>query len=181
VRAVAEAHTLDDRWRDALGVHHRLEGGHILSQEVLVDAPKRPEIRAERRACSFAAVAVDFAPAVAIIITRPFVGAVAHGRMVGMQPRVIAGFVRKEEDTGGSAEATHYASRTTLGSGAWFPALRPETFDTRIPLISNAQSAGLTASAQALNAPSIWLAWIENGRQVRVRTLDLSRVVAGQP
>lgn len=107
MRAVAEAHTLDDRWRDALGVHHRLEGGHILSQEVLVDAPKRPEIRAERRACSFAAVAVDFAPAVAIIITRPFVGAVAHGRMVGMQPRVIAGFVRKEEDTGGSDACFH--------------------------------------------------------------------------
>lgn len=77
----------------------------------------------------------------------------------------------------GSVEATHYASRSAVGSGAWLPALRPETFDDRIPLISNAQSAGLTVSAQALNAPSIWLAWIENGRQVRVRTLDLSRVV----
>lgn len=76
----------------------------------------------------------------------------------------------------GRAEATHYASRSSLGSGVWLPTLRPETFDSRIPLISNAQSAGLTVAAQALNTSTAWLAWVEHGRQVQVRTVALEQM-----
>jgi hypothetical protein len=97
VQAVAEAHALDHNGSDTLGVHHGLEGSNILGQEVLVDAPKHPEKRAERRTCPFAAVAVHFAPSITIIIPSPFLLAVADRGVLGVQPDVIAALIGEEQ------------------------------------------------------------------------------------
>lgn len=79
----------------------------------------------------------------------------------------------------GNAEATHFASWRPLASLRWSPDLRPETFGQRIPLISGASAAGLTAVSQAANARVAWMAWIEDGQAVRVRTLPLDRILPG--
>lgn len=77
----------------------------------------------------------------------------------------------------GETAATHYLSRSAVGSGRWLPELEPERFALRQPLVSHAQAVGLSAMAQAANTRVAWLTWIEDGHQVRVRTLALDRVI----
>jgi hypothetical protein len=70
----------------------------------LVDASERTEVRAERRTCSFAGVAVDLASAIPIIISRPLAHAMADRGMrewappitrpcIGIEPRALGGHV----------------------------------------------------------------------------------------
>jgi hypothetical protein len=75
---------------------------------------------------------------------------------------------------GGNAAATHYAAWSPAGSGAWSPA--PNAAD-RTPLVSGARSAALTTLAQAFNARIVWLAWVEDGQEVRARSFGLNQVV----
>jgi hypothetical protein len=61
---------------------------------LLVNTAARPEVRAERRAYSFAGVAVDLALAIPIIIPCPLVHAVADGGVGRMAAPVALPFVR---------------------------------------------------------------------------------------
>lgn len=79
----------------------------------------------------------------------------------------------------GNVAATHYASWRPLAERAWRPELRPETFHQRVALVTGAHAAGLTAVDQAANARVAWMAWVEDGQSVRVRTLPLDRVLPG--
>jgi hypothetical protein len=62
-----------------------------------VSAAERPEVRAERRAGSFAGVAVDLAVAVPIIVSRPLVHAVADGGVGRIGAPVTPPFVGIED------------------------------------------------------------------------------------
>jgi hypothetical protein len=64
---------------------------------------------------------------------------------------------------------THYASWSVPGSSIWHSL--PD------PLIVGSIQAHDTAAAQALNSRMTWLAWIESGNQVVVRSLDLNAVI----
>ena len=68
-----------------------------------------------------------------------------------------------------SAGNTHYASWSVPGSSTW--RALPD------PLIVGSTQAHDTAAAQALNGRMTWLAWIESGNQVVVRSLDLNAVI----
>lgn len=63
----------------------------------LVDASERSEVRAERRTGSFARVAVDLTAAIPVIISCPFVHAVADGGVGRMAAPVALPFVRVED------------------------------------------------------------------------------------
>jgi hypothetical protein len=91
---VPDAHPLDQLRRDAFRIDHGLIRGHIKMEVLLVNAAERTEVRAERRACSFAGVAVDLAAAIPIIIPCPLVHAVADGSMGRMAAPVALPFVR---------------------------------------------------------------------------------------
>ncbi|MCA1438576.1 hypothetical protein I6F33_37595 [Bradyrhizobium sp. BRP20] len=75
---------------------------------------------------------------------------------------------------GGNAAATHYAAWSPIGSSQWSP--DPGTTSLS-PLVSGARSAALTMLAQASNARIAWLAWVEDGQEMRVRSLGLNQVV----
>lgn len=79
----------------------------------------------------------------------------------------------------GNAEVTHYASWRPLLSPVWRPDLRPETFEQRVALVSGSSAAGRTAIDQAANSRVVWMAWVEDGQEVRVRTLPLDRLLPG--
>jgi hypothetical protein len=64
-----------------------------------VDASECTEVRAERRSCSFARVAVDLASAIPIIISCPLAHAVADGGVGRMAAPVALPFVRVEDRT----------------------------------------------------------------------------------
>ena len=66
-------------------------------QVLLVDTPEGTQIRAKRRACSLAGVAVDLALAIPIIIPCPFVHTVADGGMGRMAAAITLPFVRVEQ------------------------------------------------------------------------------------
>jgi hypothetical protein len=86
---VAETHALDNRWRDPFGICHRFVGGHIVSQIVFVDTAECAQKRPQTSACSFTTVAVHFAHAIAIIITRPFPRTMAYARVLRMHIRIV--------------------------------------------------------------------------------------------
>jgi hypothetical protein len=69
--------------------------------------------------------------------------------------------------------STHYLRWTTPGSGEW----RDATPGQRVPLILGARAAGQTVTAQARNARTTWVAWIEGGNAVEVRSFDLATVL----
>ena len=72
------------------------------------------------------------------------------------------------------AEAsTHFLRWSTPGSGVWSDA----TPGQRVPLILGARAAGETVIAQARNAHTTWVAWIEGGKAVEVRSFDLATVL----
>jgi hypothetical protein len=68
-----------------------------------------------------------------------------------------------------SADNTHYASWSVPGSGSWHAL--PD------PLILGSIQAHDTAAAQALNSRMTWVAWIENGNQIVVRSLELNALI----
>jgi hypothetical protein len=70
------------------------------------------------------------------------------------------------------SESTHYTSRGNPSYGDW----QPPHGQPGTPLITGATAAADTASAQAPNSSQIWLAWVEQVHQVRVRAIDLERV-----
>jgi hypothetical protein len=70
-------------------------------QILLVDTSEGTEIRPERRARSFATIAVDLTSAITIVIPGPFTGTVAHGGMGGVAPMIALPLVRIEPRTVG--------------------------------------------------------------------------------
>ena len=78
-----------------------------------------------------------------------------------------------------AAPGTHYVSSSAPGSGRW----QSSATGRRIPLVSGARATGMTVSAQARNARQVWLAWIEGGKSLEVRAIDLVTVLprGGQP
>src|SRR6266545_2780495 len=75
------------------------------------------------------------------------------------------------------AESTHYASWSIPGSGIWLPAQLPGRSDPRIPVVLGSRSAWNSVAAQSSNARVTWIAWVEAGNQIHVRTLNLNQVV----
>jgi hypothetical protein len=74
--------------RDPFRIDHGFIGRDIEVQVLLVDPAEGAQIGAERRACPFTGVAVDLASAVPVIISGPFVDAVADRGMGGVTPSV---------------------------------------------------------------------------------------------
>lgn len=72
-----------------------------------------------------------------------------------------------------SAPGTHYLRWSTPGSGVWRDAGTVE----RVPLITGARATGKTVTAQARNARTTWVAWIEGGKALEVRSFDLATVL----
>jgi hypothetical protein len=72
-----------------------------------------------------------------------------------------------------NAPATHYASSRALDDGAW----QPNDPQKAVPLILGSRSAGATVSAQAVGAGDVWVAWVEKGKQVRVRSIPAVQLV----
>ncbi len=69
--------------------------------------------------------------------------------------------------------STHYLRSSTLGSGVW----ADPTPGQRVPLVLGARASGETVTAQARNARSAWVAWVEGGNAVEVRSFDLATVL----
>jgi hypothetical protein len=72
-----------------------------------------------------------------------------------------------------SEASTQFLRWSTPGSGVW----RDATPGQRVPLVLGARAAGQTVSAQARNARTAWVAWIEGGNAVEVRSFDLATVL----
>jgi hypothetical protein len=94
VKTVAESHTLDDGGGDAFDIRHRFVGCYIVGQIVLVDAAERAQERAQTCARSFTTVAMDFANAISIVITRPFLAPMTNGCVARMHARIVGRFIR---------------------------------------------------------------------------------------
>jgi hypothetical protein len=75
---------------------------------------------------------------------------------------------------GGAAAATHYAAAAPAGSSSWTP--DPATTN-RTPLISGARAASLTTVVHAANAQIAWLIWLEDGQDIRARSIGLNEIV----
>jgi len=71
------------------------------------------------------------------------------------------------------APNTHFLRWSTPGSGVW----RDATPGQRVPLILGARATGDLVTAQARNAGTVWVAWIEGGNTVEVRSFDLTTVL----
>ncbi len=69
--------------------------------------------------------------------------------------------------------STHFLRWSAPGSGLW----RDASPGQRVPLILGARAAGQTVTAQARNARTTWVAWIEGGKAVEVRSFDLATVL----
>jgi len=72
-----------------------------------------------------------------------------------------------------AAPSTHYLRWSRPGSGQW----ADPTAGQRVPLILGARTSGETVTAQARNGRSAWVAWIEGGKAVEVRSFDLATVL----
>ena len=73
---------------DPFRIDHGFIRRHIEMQVLLVDPSEGTQIGPERRACPFTGIAVDLTAAIAIIIPRPFVHAVADRGMGWMAPPI---------------------------------------------------------------------------------------------
>lgn len=69
--------------------------------------------------------------------------------------------------------STHYLRWSALGSGVWADV----TPNQRVPLITGARASGELVTAQARNARTVWITWIEGGNTVEVRSFDLTTVL----
>jgi hypothetical protein len=72
-----------------------------------------------------------------------------------------------------TAVSTHFLRWSSPGSGLW----RDATAGQRVPLVLGARAAGQTVTAQARNARTVWVAWVESGNAVEVRAFDLATVL----
>jgi hypothetical protein len=72
-----------------------------------------------------------------------------------------------------NAPATHYASSKLLDGGSW----HPNDPQKAVPLILGSRSAGETVSAQAVGAGDVWVAWVETGKQVLLRSIPAQQLV----
>jgi hypothetical protein len=85
--------------------------------------------------------------------------------------RLVALWTCCEDAQWGSASSTHYGAWSVPGSAEWQP-------HEHVPIITGAAAAADTVLAQAPNARSAWLAWVENGNMVAARAIDLNRIIA---
>jgi hypothetical protein len=60
---------------------------------------ERSQERPQTSTCTFTTVAVDFAHAIAVIITRPFLHTMAHTRVLQMHIRIVRGLIGVEDRT----------------------------------------------------------------------------------
>lgn len=74
------------------------------------------------------------------------------------------------------APSTHALRWSVPGSGVW----ADPTPGQAVPLILGARAASDLATAQARQAPTVWVAWIEGGSRVQVQALDLATVFAAE-
>ncbi|NTU83801.1 MAG: hypothetical protein HGA45_31250 [Chloroflexales bacterium] len=72
-----------------------------------------------------------------------------------------------------SEPSTHYLRWSVPGSGVW----QDPTPGQRVPLITGARATSELVTAQARNARSAWIAWIEGGKAVEVRSFDFATVL----
>lgn len=87
--------------------------------------------------------------------------------------RLIALWECCADATEGSVESTHYGAWADPAGGAW----SPPPAAPAVPLISGARSAALTVMAQAPNLRSAWLAWLEGGHVIRVRSFPPDQII----
>jgi hypothetical protein len=81
---------------DPLRIDHGFIGRHVQMQLRLMDAPESAQVSPECRAGPFTGVAMDLASAIPIIISGPFVSAMAHGGMGDVAAAIGLPFVRVE-------------------------------------------------------------------------------------
>jgi hypothetical protein len=74
---------------------------------------------------------------------------------------------------GSDLPSTQYLRWSTPGSGVW----RDPIGEQRTPLVLGSRATGETVTAQARNARTTWVAWIEGGNAVEVRSFDLATVL----
>jgi hypothetical protein len=95
----------------------------------------------------------------------------------GYADRLVVVWVGRDLQTPFPSIATHYASWSAPGSGEWQPFAIPGRYAPLVPLVTGAERAAYTASAQAGNASFFWLAWIDAYTTVKARTIDLNLIV----
>jgi hypothetical protein len=92
--------------RDAFGIDHGFIRRDIEMQVLFVDTPEGTQIGPERGARSLAAVAVDLAPTLTIVIPGPFAHPVGHRGMARMATAITLPLIRIEpRATGGTLSA----------------------------------------------------------------------------
>jgi hypothetical protein len=91
--------------------------------------------------------------------------------------RLIAIWTCCADASGAPVESTHYASWSVPGSGVWAPELLPGIDMPRVPVVLGSRSAWTSVTAQASNARVVWVAWVEQGNQINVRTLNLNQII----
>jgi hypothetical protein len=96
---VLNAHSANQMRRDAFSIDHGFIGRHIELQVLLVNSSEGAQEGAERRSCPFTGVAMDLASAVPIIISGPFVDAMADGSMGGMAAAITLPCIRVQDRT----------------------------------------------------------------------------------
>jgi hypothetical protein len=79
----------------------------------------------------------------------------------------------REGGWGNATAATHFARWSVPGSGMW----ADPTPGERVPLVLGSRAAGETVVAQARNAPTTWVAWVEGGNAVEVRSFALGTLL----
>jgi hypothetical protein len=113
-------------------------------------------------------VVAPLASAERIAFAAPAYDAV-NNRLLAIYTCCVEGGWSNQEPT------THFLRWSTPGRGDWQDA----TPGQRVPLILGARAAAQTVTAQARNARTAWVAWIEGGNRVEVRSFDLATVLPG--
>ncbi|NTU78136.1 MAG: exo-alpha-sialidase [Chloroflexales bacterium] len=111
-------------------------------------------------------VVAPLASAERIAFTAPAYDPVGN-RLVAIYTCCIEGGWNNQEPN------THFLRWSTPESGRWEDA----TPGQRVPLILGARAASNTVTAQSKNARTAWVAWIEGGNAVEVRSFDLTTVL----
>lgn len=94
-----------------------------------------------------------------------------------LSDRLIVVWVGRDVTTPYPQAATHYASWSVPGSRTWSPAQLPGNYQPLIPLVSGAERASTTASAQTGNASYFWLTWIDAMQIIKVRSVDMNLII----
>jgi hypothetical protein len=89
VHTVAETHALDYRRRDPFSVRHRFVGRHIVGQIEFVHTSEAPQKGPQTRARSLTTVAMHLAYAIAVVISRPFISAMAYAGVALVHTSII--------------------------------------------------------------------------------------------